>query len=103
MKSHDRPDIKFQEDDHKENQFLVVSKENPMFPVGLAGFVGIIAWRIFRVRKRDRRQPFHFYVIGTRLYAQGFLVACASCIMFYDMGRILISKYITKKPVTPIK
>uniref|UniRef100_A0A3Q3WKM6 HIG1 domain-containing protein n=1 Tax=Mola mola TaxID=94237 RepID=A0A3Q3WKM6_MOLML len=59
--------------EENESKFLRKAKENPFVPVGMAGFLGIVGYRLLKMRSRgDTKMSVH--LIHMRVAAQGFVV-----------------------------
>ncbi|XP_054889819.1 HIG1 domain family member 1A, mitochondrial [Poeciliopsis prolifica] len=59
-------------------------KENPFVPLGLAGFVGIVARQLYKMKNRgDTKMSVH--LIHMRVAAQGFVVGAMTVGVLYSM------------------
>lgn len=59
--------------EENESKLLRKVKENPFVPVGMAGFFGIVAYRLMKMKNRgDIKMSVH--LIHMRVAAQGFVV-----------------------------
>lgn len=74
-----------------ESKFIRKAKENPFVPAGLAGFFGIVAYRLFKLKSRgDTKMSVH--LIHMRVAAQGFVVGAMTLGVIYSMYREYILK-----------
>ena len=65
----------FESAEHTESKFWRKVKEDPVVPIGMAGFGLIVLGAIIGYNRRDRNKPTSTYWIRTRVYAQGFVVS----------------------------
>lgn len=100
------PNQLFEED---ENRFLKKLKSGPMLPLGLfhsfiiinlnglmiffsqtatLGFFGIAGYRVYKARQRGGMK-LSFFLIHTRLAAQGFAVAALGSMVLWSLGKRL--------------
>ncbi|KAK2901422.1 hypothetical protein Q8A67_009537 [Cirrhinus molitorella] len=74
-----------------ESKFIRKAKENPFVPAGMAGFFGIVAYRLFKLKSRgDTKMSVH--LIHMRVAAQGFVVGAMTLGVIYSMYREYILK-----------
>ncbi|XP_070701126.1 HIG1 domain family member 1A, mitochondrial [Pempheris klunzingeri] len=77
--------------DENESKFLKKAKENPFVPVGMAGFVAIVAYRLMKMKSRgDTKMSVH--LIHMRVAAQGFVVGAMTVGVLYSMYRDYFAK-----------
>ncbi|KAH9419193.1 HIG1 domain member 1A, mitochondrial [Dermatophagoides pteronyssinus] len=74
------------EDTPDENRFMKKVKSGPMLPLATAGFLGIAGYRIYKARERGGMK-LSFFLIHTRLAAQGFAVAALGSIVLWSLGK----------------
>ncbi|XP_020655859.1 HIG1 domain family member 1A, mitochondrial isoform X2 [Pogona vitticeps] len=68
------------------SKFIKKSKESPFVPIGIAGFLAVAAYGIYKARQRgDTKLSVH--LIHTRVAAQGFVVGAMTCGVAYAMLR----------------
>ncbi|XP_077412621.1 HIG1 domain family member 1A, mitochondrial [Vanacampus margaritifer] len=78
----------FEED---ESKLVRKCKENPFVPVGMAGFFGIVAYRLWKLKSRgDTKMSVH--LIHMRVAAQGFVVGAMTLGVIYSMYRDFFAK-----------
>ncbi|XP_063159324.1 HIG1 domain family member 1A, mitochondrial-like [Candoia aspera] len=78
-------------DNSASSKLLRKSQESPFIPVGLAGFLGLAAYGIYRLKHRgDTKMSIH--LIHTRMAAQGFVVGSIICGVVYSMVRDYVWK-----------
>lgn len=78
-------------DNSASSKLLRKSQESPFVPVGLAGFLGLAAYGIYRLKHRgDTKMSIH--LIHTRMAAQGFVVGSIICGVVYSMIRDYVWK-----------
>lgn len=77
--------------DDNESKLLRKAKENPFVPAGIAGFFGIVAYRLFKLKNRgDTKMSVH--LIHMRVAAQGFVVGAMTLGVVYAMYRDYVLK-----------
>uniref|UniRef100_UPI0037E95FB4 HIG1 domain family member 1A, mitochondrial n=1 Tax=Semicossyphus pulcher TaxID=241346 RepID=UPI0037E95FB4 len=79
--------------DYEENEskFLRKAKENPFVPVGMAGFLAIVGYRLLKMKSRgDTKMSVH--LIHMRVAAQGFVVGAMTVGVIYSMYRDYVVK-----------
>ncbi|XP_075877746.1 HIG1 domain family member 1A, mitochondrial [Nelusetta ayraudi] len=78
-------------DEENESKFLRKAKENPFVPVGMAGFLAIVGYRLMKMRSRgDTKMSVH--LIHMRVAAQGFVVGAMTVGVLYSMYRDFFAK-----------
>nr|XP_046263200.1 HIG1 domain family member 1A, mitochondrial [Scatophagus argus]XP_046263201.1 HIG1 domain family member 1A, mitochondrial [Scatophagus argus] len=70
--------------DENESKLLRKAKENPFIPLGLAGSVAIVGYRMMKMRNRGNTKM-SLHLIQTRVAAQGFVVGAAVIGVLYSM------------------
>uniref|UniRef100_A0A3Q3WKW7 HIG1 domain-containing protein n=1 Tax=Mola mola TaxID=94237 RepID=A0A3Q3WKW7_MOLML len=77
--------------EQNESKFLRKAKENPFVPVGMAGFLGIVGYRLLKMRSRgDTKMSVH--LIHMRVAAQGFVVGAMTVGVLFSMYRDFFAK-----------
>ncbi|XP_063808365.1 HIG1 domain family member 1C [Pseudophryne corroboree] len=72
------------EEDTASSKLIRKSKESPFVPIGLAGFMAVVAYGIYRLRSRgDEKLSVH--LIHMRVGAQGFVVGALTFGVLYSM------------------
>ncbi|XP_071990913.1 HIG1 domain family member 1C-like [Engystomops pustulosus] len=60
------------------------SKESPFVPIGMAGFLAVVAYGLYKIRSRgDQKMSVH--IIHMRVGAQGFVVGAMTFGVLYSM------------------
>ncbi|XP_039609989.1 HIG1 domain family member 1A, mitochondrial [Polypterus senegalus] len=67
------------------SKLLRKSKEAPFVPIGMAGFAGIVAYGLYRLKSRNTKMSVH--LIHMRVAAQGFVVGAMTVGVVYSMYR----------------
>ncbi|KAJ7322711.1 hypothetical protein JRQ81_018998 [Phrynocephalus forsythii] len=79
------------EDPGQASKLLKKSKESPFVPIGIAGFLALAAYGLYKIRHRgDTKLSVH--LIHTRVAAQGFVVGAMTCGVAYAMLRDYLAK-----------
>ncbi|XP_048018825.1 HIG1 domain family member 1A, mitochondrial [Megalobrama amblycephala] len=74
-----------------ESKFMRKAKENPFVPIGMAGFFGIVAYRLYKMKSRgDTKMSVH--LIHMRVAAQGFVVGAMTLGVVYSMYKEYVLK-----------
>ncbi|XP_035490547.1 HIG1 domain family member 1A, mitochondrial [Scophthalmus maximus] len=77
--------------DENESKLMRKARENPFVPVGIAGFLAIVGYRLMKMRSRgDTKMSLH--LIHMRVAAQGFVVGSMTIGVLYSMYRDYIVK-----------
>lgn len=77
--------------EENESKLMRKVKENPFVPVGLAGFFGIVAYRLMKMKSRgDTKMSVH--LIHMRVAAQGFVVGAMTLGVIYKMVQDYVIK-----------
>ncbi|KAM4552501.1 HIG1 domain family member 1A, mitochondrial [Odontesthes bonariensis] len=77
--------------EENESKFMRKAKENPFVPLGMAGFFGIVGYRLMRMKHRgDTKMSVH--LIHMRVAAQGFVVGAMTIGVLYSMYKDYIVK-----------
>lgn len=79
------------DENENESKFLRKAKENPFVPVGMAGFLAIVGYRLMKMKSRgDTKMSVH--LIHMRVAAQGFVVGAMTIGVLFSMYRDFFSK-----------
>ena len=78
----------FESVQHEESKFWKKVKQDPVVPLGMAGFGLIVLGAIIGYNRRDRNKPTSTYWIRTRVYAQGFVVSLMTAAAIYQAVRV---------------
>ncbi|KAK1173871.1 HIG1 domain family member 1A [Huso huso] len=73
-------------DDSQTSKFWQKSKESPFVPVGMAGFAGIVALGLYKMKTRGNTKM-SVHLIHMRVAAQGFVVGAMTIGVVYSMYR----------------
>ncbi|XP_072297848.1 HIG1 domain family member 1A, mitochondrial-like isoform X2 [Eucyclogobius newberryi] len=78
--------------DYEGNQskFMRKAKENPFVPVGITGFLGIVAYQLYKMKHRGNVKM-SVHLIHMRVAAQGFVVGAMTMGVIYSMYRDYIA------------
>ncbi|XP_069826426.1 HIG1 domain family member 1C [Dendropsophus ebraccatus] len=72
------------EGDSTSSKLMRKSKESPFVPIGMAGFIAVVAYGIYKIRSRgDQKMSVH--LIHMRVGAQGFVVGAMTFGVLYSM------------------
>ncbi|XP_068427053.1 HIG1 domain family member 1A, mitochondrial [Clinocottus analis] len=78
-------------DEDNDSKFMRKVKENPFVPIGLAGCVAIVGYRLMKIKSRqDTKLSVH--LIHMRVAAQGFVVGAMTIGVLYSMYKDYIVK-----------
>ncbi|XP_072297846.1 HIG1 domain family member 1A, mitochondrial-like isoform X1 [Eucyclogobius newberryi] len=79
--------------DYEGNQskFMRKAKENPFVPVGITGFLGIVAYQLYKMKHRGNVKM-SVHLIHMRVAAQGFVVGAMTMGVVYSMYRDYIAQ-----------
>ncbi|XP_075055426.1 HIG1 domain family member 1C [Mixophyes fleayi] len=72
------------ETDSASSKFIRKSKESPFVPIGLAGFLAVVGFGIYKLRNRGD-QKLSVHLIHMRVGAQGFVVGALTFGVLYSM------------------
>ncbi|XP_036386175.1 HIG1 domain family member 1A, mitochondrial-like [Megalops cyprinoides] len=73
-------------DEGNESKFMRKAKESPFVPIGMAGFVAVVAYGLMKLKTRgDTKMSVH--LIHMRVGAQGFVVGAMTLGVMYSMYR----------------
>ncbi|KAF7493603.1 HIG1 domain family member 1A [Sarcoptes scabiei] len=92
----------------EENRVWKKIKQSPVLPLATIGFLGIAGYRIYKFRERGS-MPLSFFLIHTRLAAQGFGVAVLGSLVLYQLGERVYNAFFSNdniastSPQTAIK
>ncbi|KAG8014232.1 Coiled-coil domain-containing protein 13 [Nibea albiflora] len=82
--------------DENESKFMRKAKENPFVPVGMAGFLAIVGYRLMKMKSRgDTKMSVH--LIHMRVAAQGFVVGAMTVGVLYSMYKEYFAKPIQEQ------
>lgn len=71
-------------EEENQSKFMRKAKENPFVPIGLAGFFGIVGYKLMKMKSRgDVKMSLH--LIHMRVAAQGFVVGAMTLGVIYSM------------------
>uniref|UniRef100_H3BXB6 HIG1 hypoxia inducible domain family member 1A n=1 Tax=Tetraodon nigroviridis TaxID=99883 RepID=H3BXB6_TETNG len=77
--------------DENESKLLRKAKENPFVPVGIAGFLAIVGYRLMKMKSRgDTKMSVH--LIHMRVAAQGFVVGAMTVGVLFSMYKDYFAK-----------
>ncbi|KAM3935260.1 HIG1 domain family member 1C [Leptodactylus fuscus] len=72
------------ERDSTSSKLIKKSKESPFVPIGMAGFMAVVAYGLYKLRSRgDQKMSVH--LIHMRVGAQGFVVGAMTFGVLYSM------------------
>lgn len=71
-------------EEENQSRFMRKAKENPFVPVGMAGFFGIVAYKLFKMKSRGEVKM-SLHLIHMRVAAQGFVVGAMTLGVIYSM------------------
>ncbi|XP_046883549.1 HIG1 domain family member 1A, mitochondrial-like [Hypomesus transpacificus] len=77
--------------DQYESTFMRKAKENPFVPVGMAGFLAIVGYRLLKMKNRGEVKM-SVHLIHMRVAAQGFVVGAMTIGVLYSMYKDYIVK-----------
>ncbi|KAJ8272964.1 hypothetical protein GJAV_G00095600, partial [Gymnothorax javanicus] len=77
--------------DENESKFMRKAKENPFVPAGMAGFVAIVGYGLYKLKSRGNAKM-SVHLIHMRVGAQGFVVGAMTIGVIYSMYRDYIVK-----------
>ncbi|NWI50367.1 HIG1A protein, partial [Calyptomena viridis] len=76
----------YETDTSQTSKLIKKFKETPFVPIGMAGFVAVVGYGLYRLKHRgDMKMSLH--LIHMRVAAQGFVVGAITCGM-YGMGAV---------------
>ncbi|XP_061443032.1 HIG1 domain family member 1A, mitochondrial [Rhineura floridana] len=76
----------YETEDSQGSKLIKKSRESPFVPVGIAGFVAVVAYGLYKLKHRgDTKMSVH--LIHMRVAAQGFVVGAMTCGVIYSMYR----------------
>ncbi|XP_061835286.1 HIG1 domain family member 1A, mitochondrial [Nerophis lumbriciformis] len=77
--------------EEKESKLMRKVKQNPFFPVGMAGFFAIVGYGLLKLKSRgDTKMSVH--LIHMRVAAQGFAVGAMTIGVLFSMYRDYFAK-----------
>ncbi|XP_074836032.1 HIG1 domain family member 1C [Carettochelys insculpta] len=72
------------EEDSQVSKLTRKARDSPFVPVGLAGFVAVVGYGLYRLRRRgDQKMSVH--LIHMRVAAQGFVVGAITIGVLFSM------------------
>ncbi|XP_053323583.1 HIG1 domain family member 1A, mitochondrial [Spea bombifrons] len=77
--------------DTQGSKLLRKSRESPFVPVGVAGFLAVVGYGLYRLRHRGETKM-SVHLIHMRVGAQGFVVGAMTCGVLYSMYREYLAK-----------
>ncbi|NXS06488.1 HIG1A protein, partial [Neodrepanis coruscans] len=81
----------YESDTSQTSKLIRKFKETPFVPVGMAGFVAVVGYGLYRLKHRgDMKMSLH--LIHMRVAAQGFVVGAITCGVLYSMFRDFVVK-----------
>ncbi|NWV11649.1 HIG1A protein, partial [Ptilonorhynchus violaceus] len=81
----------YETDTSQTSKLIRKFKETPFVPVGMAGFVAVVGYGLYRLKHRgDMKMSLH--LIHMRVAAQGFVVGALTCGVLYSMFREYVGK-----------
>nr|XP_033795602.1 HIG1 domain family member 1C [Geotrypetes seraphini]XP_033795603.1 HIG1 domain family member 1C [Geotrypetes seraphini] len=73
-----------EENDSQINKLIRKTYESPFVPIGMAGFVAVVAYGLYKLKSRgDQKMSIH--LIHMRVGAQGFVVGAMTFGVLYSM------------------
>ncbi|KAF4093730.1 hypothetical protein AMELA_G00005330 [Ameiurus melas] len=71
-------------DEDQSSKLMRKAKESPFVPIGMAGFLGVVAYGLYKLKSRgDTKMSVH--LIHMRVRAQGFVVGAMTLGVLYSM------------------
>ncbi|MCJ8750298.1 hypothetical protein PDJAM_G00261060 [Pangasius djambal] len=71
-------------DEDQSSKLVRKAKESPFVPIGMAGFLGVVAYGLYKLKSRgDTKMSVH--LIHMRVRAQGFVVGAMTLGVIYSM------------------
>ncbi|XP_015266176.1 PREDICTED: HIG1 domain family member 1A, mitochondrial [Gekko japonicus] len=81
----------YETEESQSSKLIKKSRESPFVPIGIAGFLGVVAYGLYRLKHRgDTKMSVH--LIHMRVGAQGFVVGAMTCGVLYSMYREYLAK-----------
>ena len=80
----------------EESKIWKKIKETPVLPVATLGCLGIVGYRLNKARARGGMK-LSFFLIHTRLAAQGFAVAILGSMVLYSLGERFYNSFTNTK------
>ncbi|XP_058229412.1 HIG1 domain family member 1A, mitochondrial-like [Hemibagrus wyckioides] len=71
-------------DEDQSSKLMRKAKESPFVPVGMAGFLGVVAYGLYRLKSRGETKM-SVHLIHMRVRAQGFVVGAMTLGVMYSM------------------
>ncbi|KAL7837480.1 hypothetical protein SRHO_G00271910 [Serrasalmus rhombeus] len=77
-------DRRWSADEEQSSKLMRKAKESPFVPIGMAGFLGVVAYGLYKLKARgDTKMSIH--LIHMRVRAQGFVVGAMTLGVLYSM------------------
>ncbi|NXI44729.1 HIG1A protein, partial [Galbula dea] len=76
----------YETDSSQTSKLLRKFKETPFVPIGMAGFVAVVGYGLYRLKHRGNMKM-SLHLIHMRVAAQGFVVGALTCGVLYSMFR----------------
>ncbi|XP_053082925.1 HIG1 domain family member 1A, mitochondrial-like [Pangasianodon hypophthalmus] len=71
-------------EEDQSSKLMRKAKESPFVPIGMAGFLGVVAYGLYKLKSRgDTKMSVH--LIHMRVRAQGFVVGAMTLGVMYSM------------------
>ncbi|KAM9320582.1 HIG1 domain family member 1C [Gastrophryne carolinensis] len=74
------------------SKLIKKSKESPFVPIGVAGFLGVVAYGLYKLRSRGN-EKMSVHLIHMRVGAQGFVVGAMTFGVIYSMYKEYVKPY----------
>uniref|UniRef100_A0A663M3X1 HIG1 hypoxia inducible domain family member 1A n=4 Tax=Strigidae TaxID=30459 RepID=A0A663M3X1_ATHCN len=81
----------YETDTSQTSKLLRKFKETPFVPIGMAGFVMVVGYGLYRLKHRGNMKM-SLHLIHMRVAAQGFVVGAITCGVMYSMFREYVLK-----------
>ncbi|XP_026996503.1 HIG1 domain family member 1C-like [Tachysurus fulvidraco] len=79
-----RSDSSWSGDEDQSSKLMRKAKESPFVPIGMAGFLGVVAYGLYRLKSRGEMKM-SVHLIHMRVRAQGFVVGAMTLGVIYSM------------------
>ncbi|XP_029450801.1 HIG1 domain family member 1C [Rhinatrema bivittatum] len=73
-----------EESNSQTNKLIRKTKESPFVPIGMAGFLAVVAYGLYKLKSRGD-QKLSVHLIHMRVGAQGFVVGAMTFGVIYSM------------------
>ncbi|NWS98315.1 HIG1A protein, partial [Mionectes macconnelli] len=81
----------YETDSSQTSKLIRKFKETPFVPIGMAGFVAVVGYGLYRLKHRGNMKM-SLHLIHMRVAAQGFVVGAITCGVLYSMFRDYVVK-----------